>query len=81
MALIKCKVVGPNEVLGAQTGDEVMIDDELINVAALEDGGHVEILGADNPDKLTDAGQHAMQETELPSLSAQPSGVQAGAPE
>lgn len=66
MVMIRCKVIGPNEVAGAQPGEEVMIDDDLINVAALEDGGHVEILGADDPEKPEEAGQHTQTEPAPP---------------
>lgn len=66
MVMIRCKVIGPNEVAGAQPGEEVMLDDDLINVAALEDGGHVVILGADDPEKPAEPGQHAQTEPAPP---------------
>lgn len=66
MVMIRCKVIGPNEVAGAQPGEEVMLDDDLTNVAVLEDGGHVEILGADDPEKPAENGQHAQTEPAPP---------------
>lgn len=47
MALIRCKVIGENEVAGAQPGSEVSIDDEAVNIPALVEGGHVELIPAE----------------------------------
>lgn len=41
MAVKKYLVIGFHEVNGAKTGDEVEIDDEKTNVAALIQGGHI----------------------------------------
>lgn len=47
MVMIRCKVIGENEVAGATPGHEVEINDELVNIPALVEGGHVEVLPAE----------------------------------
>jgi len=55
MAIHKAKVIGPREIGGVQPGRTVTLDDELVNVAALIDGGHIELLPPE-PKKSTKKG-------------------------
>jgi hypothetical protein len=41
---VKCKVIGPAEVLGVSAPGEVELDADLYNIDALVQGGHVEVL-------------------------------------
>lgn len=46
MDRIRATVTGPNEVAGVAPGGTVELDPELVNVAALVEGGHVQLTKA-----------------------------------
>ena len=52
MAIHKAKVIGPYEVAGARTGRTVELDDEQVNLAALIDAGHIELILEPAPEKV-----------------------------
>ncbi len=49
MAKVKCKVIGPEEVLGVAAPGEVEVDDEVYNLPAMVQGGHVEVIAETAP--------------------------------
>lgn len=46
MDKIRAKVTGPNEVAGVAPGGTVELDPAAVNIAALVEGGHIELTKA-----------------------------------
>jgi hypothetical protein len=59
MATHKAKVIGPFPVNGANPGETTTLDDEVLNVAALVESGHVELVVSESQTSKPDLQKQA----------------------